>query len=204
MSTRQTATPLDHIGLNVTNRSAREVARMVLDGYLTLDAPYQRGSVWTEDQRIGLIRSWLSGIPIPTILVNDRGTWRWQEQNDGEDVRASGYVYAAIDGKQRIETAIAWFGDDLAVPRSWFPAEDVEFSEDTEDGPYVRYTGLTGPAQRHMAFSAHLPLGEAKLSSIQAEAEVYLLVNGGGTPQTEADMSNAARVARAAIQNPEG
>lgn len=35
----------------------------------------------------------------------------------------------------------------------------------------------------------------ARVATVQEEAAVYLLVNGGGTPQTDADMSNAARIA---------
>lgn len=31
---------------------------------------------------------------------------------------------------------------------------------------------------------------------VEAEAEIYLLVNGAGTPQTQADMDNARRVAQ--------
>jgi hypothetical protein len=193
--TRQTTTPLDHVNVNVTNRSAREVARMVTDGYLNLNPPYQRGTVWTVDQRIALVRSWLTGVPIPACIVNDRASGYWRDANNGEDVRATGQVYAAIDGKQRIETAIAWFAGDLAVPASWFPTGDVRATEDTADGPYVCYTGLTVPVQRSMAFTCHLPLGEAKLPTLRAEAEVYLLVNGGGTPQTDVDMANAARIA---------
>jgi hypothetical protein len=34
----------------------------------------------------------------------------------------------------------------------------------------------------------------ARVGTVQEEAAIYLLVNGGGTPQTDADMNNAARV----------
>jgi hypothetical protein len=33
------------------------------------------------------------------------------------------------------------------------------------------------------------------VSTVAEEAEIYLLVNGAGTPQTDADMANAARIA---------
>lgn len=168
---------------------------MVSDGYLDLDPPYQRGSVWTEDQRIALVRSWLTGVVVPAVIVNDRATSIWREANNGEDVRAQSAIYVVIDGKQRVETAIAWFSGELAVPASWFQAEDVEATEATPDGPYVRYTGLTRAGRLYADGEAMLPMGEGKLPTVRAEAEVYLLVNGGGTPQSDADMHNAARIA---------
>ncbi len=192
---RQTENPLEHISLNTTNRRARELARMVDDGYLDLDPPYQRGTVWTEDQRVALVRSWKTGVPVPAVLVNDRANQWWRDANDGEDVRAVSAIYVMIDGKQRVETALAWFAGQFAVPASWFESDEIAETEDTADGPYVRYTGLTRAGRLHMDSNAMLPMGEGKLPTLRAEAEVYLLVNGGGTPQTDADMANARRVA---------
>jgi hypothetical protein len=77
-----------------------------------------------------------------------------------------------------------------------FPSEHVASTEDTDDGPYVRYTGLTVPGQRLFANRALLMIAETKDCATEAdEARFYLLVNGGGTQQTDADMANAARVA---------
>lgn len=193
--TRQTTAPLEHVNLNATNRSARELASMVADGYINLDPPYQRGAVWTLDQRIGLVRSWLTGVPIPALIINNR-TSAWWKDTAVYDVRVSGPEMAVVDGKQRILCAVAWFGGEFAVPASWFLSEYVERTEDTDDGPYVRYTGLTVVGRRLMANRAFLPVAEGTLPTQQAEAEVYLLVNGGGTPQTDADMANAARVVK--------
>lgn len=192
--TRQTAAPLESANLDASNRSAREISRMVRDGYMTVDLPYQRGSVWTEDQRIALVRSWLTGVPIPAIIVNDRST-AWWTDTDAYDPRSLGPNYAVIDGKQRVESAIAWFDGDVAVPASWFKPEYVEHTQDTDDGPYVTYTGLTVIGQRLMTNRAFLPMALGTLPTVRAEAEIYLLVNGGGTPQSDADMTNAARIA---------
>jgi hypothetical protein len=38
-------------------------------------------------------------------------------------------------------------------------------------------------------------ISEQQLPTLEKEAEIFLLVNGGGTPQTDADMAKAARVA---------
>ena len=193
--TRQTQAPLDHLSLNATNRRARELARMVDDGYIDLNPPYQRGSVWSEDQRVALVRSWKSGVPIPAVIMNDRATHMWREANNGEDVRAMSAVYVIVDGKQRIECAMAWFAGEFAVPVSWFEADEVESTIDTADGPYVTYAGLNRTGRLHFDSDATIPVVEGKLPTVQAEAEVYLLVNGGGTPQTAADMAKASRIA---------
>ncbi len=189
-TTRQTPAPLEHMTLGATNRFAESFyARRVREGDMLLDTPYQRGSVWTLDQNIALICSWLRGLPIPAVIINDRAAAGW-------DCEADDFAtYAVIDGKQRILTAISWFSSWFAVPASWFPAEHVERTEETADGPYVRYSGLTRSGQLRMENRCVLPCAEARLPSVEAEAEVYLLVNGGGTPQTAQDMAKATEVA---------
>ncbi|TDC26878.1 DUF262 domain-containing protein [Micromonospora sp. 15K316] len=194
--TRQTTAPLEHLSLNATNRFADFFVRNVQRGTMLLDPPYQRGDVWTDSQRMGLVRSWLMGIPVPAVVINDRSGPAWARANPGYfDGDGTPAVYAVIDGKQRILCAAAWLGGDLLVPASWFPADHVDTAEDTDDGSYVRFTGLTIVGQRFAENRCVLPCAEGRLATVHQEAEVYLLVNGGGTPQTSADMKNAARVA---------
>lgn len=186
--TRQTTRPLEHMSLGATNRFADFYIRNVETGEMTLDPPYQRGDVWTEDQRIALVRSWMCGVPVPAVVLNDRTSPWWEGEKTGP-------AYAVIDGKQRIITAIAWLSGKLAVPASWFKPEFVETTEGTDDGPYVRFTGLTKLGQRFTESRTVLPCCDGKLPDLRTEAEVYLLINGGGTPQSDTDMTNAARVA---------
>ncbi len=190
--TRQTTAPISGHSMQASNRSAREIANIFLDGEGDISPEYQRGSVWTEDQRIALVRSWLMGVPIPSIVINDRLTGSWPRTDKGPE---GGYCYAVIDGRQRIETAMAWIRDGFAVPASWFPQEDVEATEKTEDGDYVRYSGLTLATRRRQGMLFMLPTVEAKVATLEEEAELYLLLNGAGTPQSDEAMANAARVA---------
>lgn len=192
--TRQTSAPIQPYTLQSSARSAREIARIFTETDGDLSPEYQRGSVWTDDQRINLVRSWLMGVPVPSVIINDRIFGPWPKGGPN-GTPAGGYSYSVIDGKQRIETAIAWFEGDLAVPASWLPAETVEATEETDDGPYVRHTGLARSEQRHQGMSFQLPTVEAKVATIEEEASLYLLVNGEGTPQADEDMANAARVA---------
>lgn len=190
--TRQTPAPIEPSRLSATNRSARELARLAEYGTIDINTPYQRGDVWDVGQRLGLIRSWMLGLPIPAVIVNDRMGGLWADNNPGNNPDV---CYGCIDGKQRLTTAMLWFSGALLVPASWFPAEDVERLTDTDDGPYVRFDDLAAAAQRTIAFTWTIPLAEAKVGALQEEAQIYLLVNGGGTPQSDADMANAARIA---------
>lgn len=194
--TRQTSAPLDHLSLNAADRQAREIVRSFSESFgLDLTPPYQRGQVWTQDQKIALVRSWLTGTPTGVVIFNDRSTPEWKAANGHDPTERDEAIYACIDGQQRISAAKDWFGNELAVPASWFDPADVTATEDTDDGPYVRWSGLTLPRQRHFANRAHLTVATARVATVQDEAAIYILVNGGGTPQTDADMANAARVA---------
>jgi hypothetical protein len=191
---RQTVEPLEHLTLHASNRFADFYVRNVERGQMLLDAPYQRGSVWTEDQQVALVRSWTMGLPIPAVIINDRTTGAWLDANP-QDRHGAGVGYAVIDGKQRILTAVAWLRGALAVPASWFPPNHIGSTEPTDDGPYVRYTSLTNVGQRFAENRCVLACAEGQLATVEQEAEVYLLLNGGGTPQTGADMDNARRAA---------
>lgn len=196
--TRQTAAPLDHTSLNPSYQSAAWLARRVTEGEIDANPPYQRGSVWTEDQRIALVQTWLRGLPAGVVILADRCNAAWRAANSGHDPYDTGKgIWAIVDGKQRLTTAVMWFGSEFAIPASWLPADHIETTEDTDDGPYVRYDGLTPKGQRFMERYCSLLVAETRDCATEAdEAAFYLLVNGGGTPQTGADMANAARIAQ--------
>lgn len=183
----QTAQPLTHSGLSLTNRPVDFFVHTHAKGRLTLDPPYQRGNVWTNDQKVSLIYSWLTGTPIPAVVMNDRRGAGWRS--------ADRAMYAVIDGKQRIQTAIDWFAGKLAIPASWLPASHVSRTHEIYDGPYVTFNDLTDAGQRTTE-NFTLPCAEGQLPSLRAEAELFLLVNGGGTPQTETDLQRATRLIR--------
>lgn len=189
--TRQSSEPLKHHSLNATDREAIGIVHLVQGGEMLLNAPYQRGDVWTPDQRVALIKSFLIGLPVPAVIINNRMTREWERSNGNADC-----AYSMIDGKQRTLTMVAWYADGFAVPASWFPAEQVEATENTKDGPYVRFSGLTIVGRRFFMRTARFPVCEAAAETVAEEAMIYTLVNGGGTPQTDDDMERAARVAR--------
>lgn len=164
-----------------------------------LDTPYQRGDVWDDDKRRGLVKSLLMGIPVGSVYVNRRP---WNSDNPS--------VYGAvIDGKQRI-TAIRMFASgELAVPADWFATDtnprtgEAEVFIDRTCGPItyqgeqvegVTFDGLTRLGQG-LFKRATIAVNEATVPTVEEEAEIYLLVNFGGVEQTDADRERAERVA---------
>jgi len=156
--------------------------------------------VWTLDQRRALIQSLYTGVPVGNIIVSKL------------PFRAGNpYHYRVIDGKQRIETVRAFAASEFTVPGWWF-THDLTVRRSGE----ITWEDLTDSGHRHFTMATPLPAleldaanewlgrdeygkrGRRKRSDAEilaAEAEVYLLVNGGGTMQSESDMARAAEVA---------
>lgn len=196
--TRQTTAPLERLPINTMNMMLTNLVRMVEQGRIDLSPAYQRGDVWSEDQRVALVYSWLVGATVPSITLNDRSGRQWMDLAACNPDAGDTNWYGCIDGKQRLTTAVMWMHGEFAVPASWFPAGSVATTEETGDGPYVRYTGLTEAGQACSTDRSAMPVGMGEFPSLRAEASIYLLLNGGGTPQTEQDMANAARIAKSA------
>lgn len=171
-----------------------------------LSAPYQRGSVWSNEQRRSLIRSFIMGVPVGAVIISTLPS---------REATASGYHWRIVDGKQRVETMRAFVAGQVPTPGWWWREDDCEH----RDWSHVVYADLTVRGQRSVDMRWSLPALQADLmvewlgmsesgkwltrsrSSAEiliAEAELYALINGGGTPQTEDDMEKAATVARGA------
>lgn len=180
------------------------------DEVLDLDAPYQRGSVWTLDQRRALIKSLYMGLPVGSIISSVL------------PYREGGAHVRIVDGKQRIETIRAFVTDGFSIPYAWLREED---REDMEFGPsenpllaedaMVLYSqcsqrfrrGVDNWKMPALEFSGELewqgrtadgdPIWRRRSwdEILQAEAQIYLLINGGGTAQTDEDMARATSVA---------
>lgn len=189
------------------------LARTKADGYTSdhdsfdLDAPYQRGSVWTLDQRRNLIKSLYMGLPIGVVIVSY--------------VASHNPEYRIVDGKQRIETIRMFACGKFSIPFMWLRSEDRPIW-DTDilwtgvNTQEVFWTQLTERCRRRFDMGTSVPALEFKPEMewlgrddkgngiwrqrtdeeiLRVEAELYGLVNGGGTAQTDADMARAASVA---------
>jgi hypothetical protein len=187
--TRQLTKPIEHLTLAPTNRMAIDLFHQVERRRIRLDPPYQRGRVWTDGQRLDLMYSLLSGYPVGTLILNNRAGGSWGDFT---------VDYAVIDGKQRLETVCDWFRGDLPIPASWVPAGWITAESltaglvDFGDGDYITEADLTPAAELHFETAMSLPVVTARLGDLAAEAEVYRLVNTGGTAHTAADLARAA------------
>lgn len=135
---------------------------------LDMNPEYQRGDVWGATRQKNLWFSLLGGIPIPSIILNSR----LESDFDGP----TQYSYGVIDGKQRITAILAFVHDRLPLPGDWFSTSGD-----------VHYSDLDQSVQRRITNMA-LATSEGRLPSLDAEREVFELVNYGGVPQGAADI----------------
>ncbi|MFI6030815.1 DUF262 domain-containing protein [Amycolatopsis magusensis] len=180
---------LVHRSISSHGRQLRELTNMVTEGELLLSPPYQRGDVWTPQQRIALMKSLLLGVPVAAIVVNRRGDnaeWRANEGDPG------GVWYACIDGKQRLTTLCQWHAGELAIPADWIDPELLT----TAPGDTITATDLSTTGRRILGQRFIIPMAEATLPSLASEAETYRLINSAGTSHNHADLARAQDVER--------
>ena len=84
-----------------------------------------------------------------------------------------------------------YFSGEMLIPASWIRADEVASTVDTPDGPYVSFLGLTQTASRVQTSEFTIAVSEARAESIAEEAEIFLWVNGSGTPQLTEDFARA-------------
>jgi uncharacterized protein with ParB-like and HNH nuclease domain len=169
--------PLKRLSLQQLNRPLDCIQIWGRDNRLLLDTPYQRGDVWGPVRQRNLIRSILMGIPIPSIITNDRsrsGTWPADEM----------WKFAVIDGKQRLTAILKFLNDELYVPAEWFLQDQVEW---TTFMTVVKFSDLKIAQQRRIQ-NTPIIFSEGSLRTIEEEMEVFELVNYGGVPQGETDI----------------
>lgn len=189
-----TRSPLSEVRLEPLARVVEHFTNEYGDTeHFDLAAPYQRGSVWTEDQRRALIKSIVMGLPVGAIITSQVPYYQ------------GGPSYRVVDGKQRIETLRAFVANELVVPGWWFTDDDCADRDSA-----TTFDGLTRRGQLHFSHQSMPELlfrGEIEFTStgtrhrtaaevLVAEAELYGLINGAGTAQTDEDMARAAAVAR--------
>lgn len=178
---------LQRLQLNNFNRTAEQFlignGEHVREDLYELDPPYQRASVWTPEQRVSLIKSLFMGLPIGAVVLNNRGY----------NVEK---IYAVVDGKQRIETLRSFSTDGFAVPAGWFAPKNVLDSfTDTDGVAKVRLSGLKEVIRRKFGNFAIATL-EAQVNTVAEEAEIFMLINSGGTAHTEETLTNADGISK--------
>jgi hypothetical protein len=155
-----------------TNAGTELIVHVATYPALLLDPPYQRGSVWGAERQRLLIRSLLQGVPVGNVFLNVRPD--------------PSMTVAVVDGRQRLETVLAFTGGRLAVPASWFDPTEVTATEATADGLYVRWGGLTTRGRARLD-RATVVTQRTDLATAEEEAELFRVVNYGGVAQGDHD-----------------
>lgn len=156
-----------------TNRSVDVFAQWRKSGDLELNTPYQRGDVWGVTRRRNFLKSLLIGIPVSSIIINDR----FSAEYDGD----GNNMMAVIDGKQRITTILMFLDNEISIPSCW-----IESSNATSRRTHVTYESLSIANQRRFR-QMTISVAEARLPTLACECEVFDLVNFGGLKQGEKD-----------------
>lgn len=166
---------LDHLNIENLNLPADSLCvDSSMGAELVLDPPYQRGSVWTAEQRINLIKSMLQGLPIGSIFINERSI---------DDPH-----YYVIDGKQRIETIRDFRTDLFSVPIEWVKVqEDVStiarLTAQDIGGPAVAFYSELASRSRILVDNAIVSTYRTRLRTEAEELDLFNRINYGGTPQ---------------------
>lgn len=226
METNELPAPLESVHLTPMNWT---LSHFTDDGgrdVYDLDAPYQRESVWTYDQRVALIKSILLGVPIGAVITSEVS-----HENYGN----RSFLSRVLDGKQRIETIRIFSNDGFTIPGWWISDDwiadpalrsgDIVFSQFSDAGrrffenrpfPALKFDATTestenpeydpvkaGKPNCPPKYQKWICRGRSDVEIIAIEAELYALINNGGTAHTAEQLAHAADVAtkaRKAVQ----
>jgi len=82
-------------------------------GEYDLNAPFQRASVWTTEQRVNFIKTLIKQLPVPPVFINSP--------------KSAMDKMLVIDGKQRLEALMAFVQDELVVDGAVWSQQDELF-----------------------------------------------------------------------------
>jgi hypothetical protein len=123
--------------------------------------PYQRGHVWTNDQRSAFLGHWLQGGAVPTL-------WIWEPPLAKE---AAGLARPElIDGKQRLSALLMWWHGEISA---------------NVDGRMI----IVGDTDKRFRFHHAIHLTFVRLDSRADVLRFYLRLNGGGTPHSPDELA---------------
>ena len=134
------------------------ILRMVRSGEIRVPH-YQRGRVWTDEQKSLWVGHVLSGAPLPSIFIRDVNG-------------PSGFEDEIVDGQQRLMACIDWLDGKVAAP-TWDGG--VARCESRADAVMLKRVGI--PVSR-------LPVGTSEADVLR----LYLALNNAGTPHTAEEL----------------
>lgn len=147
------------------------------DKRINLSPGFQRNSVWQKKDQQMLIDSILKGMPLPSLFF-------W-ENKTGRKV-----VYAAIDGKQRIESLLAFTRARAGLSINFVPEKDSDWKiKDKENWNWKEITEFE-PKIKKQFLQYKLPV--VFLNGNLADVEqVFIRINSTGKPLSKQEARRA-------------
>lgn len=139
--------------------------------HLVLDPPFQRGAVWTVDQKQAWIESILLDLPLPAIFINRFGTVRGGHSKYG-------FRDVVIDGQQRIRATAEFLAGEFKV----------HGERHDDQGEVFR---------RVFKMNVVCPVIYTQFDSETECAELYLKLLTAGTSHTEEEIEKARAFVKA-------
>lgn len=136
------------------------------EGRLFVDPPFQRGSVWSHEQRVAWVETLLDDLPRPPLFINEssRGAGPY------------GDTAVVIDGRQRVEATLAFIDGGLQVRGERYPDQPEVFKR--------TFKGLLMPVVR------------TQFKTERECQELYVKLLRCGTAHTEDEIARAEAMLR--------
>lgn len=148
---------------NVTVESL--IHRYVAAG-IDMDPEYQRGNVWSEDEKQALLDS--------IFMHAEIGRFVMRSKEKDSDVNLDEYLYEIVDGKQRLTTIMDFYLNRLAYKG-------------------VYYNELS-PKDRYCFRNTYLSLADMEDATKEDALRVFLMVNQSGHPMDPTVLNNAKKL----------
>lgn len=160
--------------LNVSNRTVESLMCMHYHGGIDFDPDYQRGSVWSDNDREKLLDSIFAGREIGRFVLRDRDTKEWLQD---------GLTYEIIDGKQRLLTLLAFY-------ENRFPYRGYYYND-------------LSAKDRNCFLNCITAVAEVRDVSRKEVLEIFLALNECGRPVSEDVLNNVRELIKAEQENQE-
>ena len=146
-------------------------------GKLNLNPGFQRESVWTDKDRKALIDTILRGMPLPNLFL-----WEHKEGNK--------IVYDVIDGKQRIESLLAFTRKIGALSVEFDPEGDTEWvwSEPYEWSWKEIQASEKSISKRFLAYEFPIVIVRGSLPDVE---KVFIRINSTGKKLSRQEIRHA-------------
>lgn len=138
----------------------------IQEGHLYTTPDYQRGRVWTDAQASAFMGYFLGSGQIPPLVCQE---WPTQEQ------------WEVVDGLQRMTAIHRWAAGEIPATLEGFPPFFLsDFSEDDQ----------------RRVMRTLIPIQFIYAASRRQVLEIYLRLNGGGTPHTPEELDRVRGMLR--------